>query len=125
VKKQNILFAILILVLLAIQFGLKPHLNRREVLKNANEVLTLMQESKYDEVLGFWETPTKSTPFEGVNSYEIVGKRFNQKDGAQEAFITVKLDFANNQFFPSGRNWLIEFKLTKLGWKIISFSLIK
>ena len=121
-KSTNVTLTILGLIALAgIYFVLIPYVDRREASRIVDRVLNLWSTQNLTTTYEYWLDPQKSPPVFGLNTYQVKSQKFDTQDGAAHALFTVYLEFSLDNFMPSKRNWILELKKTKYGWKIIDF----
>ena len=124
IRNRNKLFIILgILLLLSLNFLLKPYLHQREVIRIVETVLINWQHGDLTLNYAFWKNPEKSPPIYGLISYKIKNKDFSKRGKLSYAKISATLEFAPDNITPSGKDWVFELEKDDGGWKIVNFRL--
>lgn len=122
-RDKTFLFAIPVVTLFVLgNLFLPPYLHRREVTRIVTAVLDGWESGAILETFQYWEDPNNAPPAYNLLSYRINKKILDKKDGRRHAQIFLTLEFSADNVLPSGKEWILELRETKLGWKIEKFS---
>ncbi len=117
-KNKKIIITLAV-VLLTVNFLLRPFLHKKESTKIVEKILSLWEAGNVADTFDYWQDIKKTPPVSSLYSYKIINNVFDKKDGRYHAKIIVEIDFDSN-ILTSGE-WIFELSYTKLGWKVIKF----
>ena len=117
-KNKKIIITLAV-VLLTVNFLLRPFLHKKESTKIVEKILSLWEAGNVADTFDYWQNIKKTPPVSSLYSYKIINNVFDKKDGRYHAKIIVEIDFDSN-ILTSGE-WIFELSYTKLGWKVIKF----
>ncbi|MCK5632469.1 hypothetical protein KAH94_01865 [bacterium] len=117
-KNKKIIITLAV-VLLTVNFLLRPFLHKKESTKIVEKILSLWEAGTVADTFDYWQNIKKTPPVSSLYSYKIINNVFDKKDGRYHAKIIVEIDFDSN-ILTSGE-WIFELSYTKLGWKVIKF----
>ncbi len=120
-NKKSIYIVLVIVLLCAFHFLLKPYLHKRTVTRVVLTVLDSWKKRDFFKAIEQWEDPEKAPPVDNLNAYEIKEFLSFKNSERYHAKIFVEIEFSKEDLFPKEKIWVFELRRSTLGWKISNF----
>lgn len=124
-NKQNIIVGLLFVVLLTLNFTIKPYLRQRDTVRIIETVLTHWENGDLTLAMPYWEHEVDSPPVYNLLAYEVGKGKVSRNNGRYSAQIIATLNFPPGNPLPSGKKWIFELIKTRYGWKITDFHILR
>ena len=112
--KQHKILAFVIIFIIIAGFAYRPHMLKRKAILRATETVARALEywANGDSATGrnLWSNPAKFPKIYDLTSYQILDNSLRRDGRYYYTKVYVKVDFAANSLFPTGRVWVFECK---------------
>jgi len=120
-KKKEIIISLLIIIVLIVNFGIRPYLIKRQALITTKKILKLWMANDIMGAKIFWKEEKDLPPFYNITSYKILNYQYYKENSDIFARISFSLTFAPNNIYPSGKEWVFILKKFIGTWKVVDF----